>query len=517
MPAKKYPPRGQSYYPPTLRVSPSLDAALGWKILLVMPLMSVAYFTWIFLSSVPGDFGHMKLLPVIIGFTPFFLWALYDYKFGLLLTVMATPFLHAPIIPHGFTQGFGDLFAACSIIGYLLRHPNPSQWRDLWRREYIWLLLILAAAAVSLVFSPLLGMVLPYTIQYGLAEILGYSLAMLFMVILVHEIRSQRDFKAVIVAVAAATLIIILFSLAGVGLSVTCTINPQVTNLNPQVSNLLTTNGAIHSTFLNPNYHAAYLICILPFALWFYLNTLHVTWIRRLVFAGVILLILLVQLSMSRTGLVGLAILFLGWLAITRGKAGTKMLSIVFGLMLSITTQLWGYAIYFCHPAFVPNVVLNVNEIAIKDRIAFSLDTSKKLTTSINVREELAYNAVNLWRENPVTGVGAALMSNLSFAGGYRNRAHNVFLTTLAEQGIIGVSVWMGWFGCLATIVWRARRRINEQNSQLAFLALALTSVTATLMFMDALRVIYLWQIFALILVWPLNPHEESHISDDIR
>lgn len=470
--------------------------------LFVMLLMSVAYAVWIFLSNVPDGIGNWKFFPVIIVFGPLFLWALYKYKIGLLLTVFATPLLSAPIIPHGFTQGFGDLFAACSIIGYLLRHPNPSQWRDLWRREYLWLLLILAAAALSLVLTPVWGMKVPYGIKYGFAEIAGYSLAMLFMAILVNEVRSQRDFKAVMMAFAAALLMVVVFSLAGLGLSMTCTTNQQG-------GYLLTTNGAIHSTFMNPNYHAAYLVCVLPFALWFYLNTLHVRWIRRFVFAGVILLILLVQLSMSRAGLIGLAVLWLGWLAITYGKAGTKMMSIVFGLMLPLTFLFWGYAIYFCGP--------NIDQLSSKDRFEYSLETSKKPSTSLNVRIELAHNAINLWRENPVTGVGAALMSNFSFAGGYRNRSHNVVLTMLAEQGIIGFSVWMGWFVCLATIIWRSFRHMNEQSSQLAFLALAFTSVTVMLMFMDALRLIFLWQIFALILAWPSISNEESHISDDIR
>lgn len=470
--------------------------------LLVALLMAVAYAAWIFLSNDSNDHGHWELLPVIIGFVPLFLWALYDYRFGLLLAVMAAPLLSAPIIPHGFTQGFGDLFAACSIIGYVLRHPNPSQWRDLWRREYVWLGLILAAAAVSLVFTPVWGQQVPYGIKYGLAEIAGYSLAMTFLAILVHEMRSQNDFNVVLTAVAAAILVVVLFSLVGLGLSLTCAVNHLGWTL-------LSTNGAITSTFLNPNYHSAYLICVLPFALWFYLNTLPATWMSHLAFAGVILLILLVQLSMSRAGLIGLVVLWLGWLAITRGKVGTKMMSIAFGLMLPFTMLFWSYAIYFCQPSVV--------DMHFKDRIEFSMNYSKKITTSSSVRSQLARNAINLWRENPVTGVGAALMSNFSSVEGARNRAHNVLLTTLAEQGIIGVSVWMGWLGCLAMTVWRARRRINARGSQLAFLALALTAVGATSMFMDSLRVISLWQLCALILAWSVIPPKESHISDDIR
>jgi O-antigen ligase len=489
-------------YRPPFQPASSLDAVPRRRLLLVAIWMAVAYAVWIFLSQAPREHGYWELLPVIVGFAPLFLWALYDYRFGLLLAVMAAPLLNAPIIPHGFTQGFGDLFAACSIIGYLLRHPNPSQWRELWRPEYVWLGLILAAAAVSLIFTPVWGLQVPYGIKYGLAEIAGYSLAMAFLVILVHEVRSQNDFNTTLCAVAAAMLVVVLFSLVGLSLSITCTVSNDV-------QTLLTTNGAITSTFSNPNYHAAYLICVLPLALWFYLNVLRGTWKRHLAFAGVILLILLVQLSFSRAGWIGLVILWLGWLAITRWTKGTRMLSIVFGLMLPLTGMFWGYAIYACQP--------DIANMGIKDRLEFSRKQSKNITTSSGVRAQLALNAIKLWRENPVTGVGTALMSNFSFAGGSRNRAHNVLLTTLAEQGIVGASVWLGWLGCLAMAVWRARRRVSERGSQLAFLALALTGVVTTSMFMDSLRVISLWQLGALILAWSVIPHKESHVPDDTK
>ena len=184
-------------------------------------------------------------------------------------------------------------------------------------------------------------------------------------------------------------------------------------------------------------------------------------------------------------------------------------MSIMFGLMLPFTVLFWGYAIYVCQPALV--------DMDLKNRIQFAKNHSKNITTSSNVRLELAHNAINLWRENPVTGVGTALMANFSSAGGNNNRAHNVLLTTLAEQGIVGVSAWMAWLGCLGMIVWRARRRLAEQGNQLAFLALALVAVVATSMFMDSLRVISLWQLGALILAWSVISHKESHVSDDIR
>lgn len=488
---------------PNLQPAPSLDAVPLRTLLSVALWMAVAYGVWIFLSEAPGDHENWELLPVIIGFIPLFLWALYDYRFGLLLAVMAAPLLSAPIIPHGFTQGFGDLFAACSVVGYALRHPNPYQWLQLWRREYVWLVLILAAAAISLALSPVWGLEVQFGIKYGLAEIAGYCLAMAFLVVLVHEVRSEGDLNVVFRAVAAAALVVMLFSLAGLGLSLSCAYGSYI-GRTP-----LTTNGALTSTFLNPNYHAGYLVCVLPFALWFYLRTLLRTWSHHLAFAGVIFLIFLVQLSISRAGLVGLVIVWLGWLAITRWQRGTRMMSIVFGLLLPLTSIFWGYAIYACQP--------DIGDLDLKARLEYARHHAKDITTSSGVRSQLAFNAIKLWRENPVTGVGTALMSNFSSVEGKNNRAHNVLLTTLAEQGIVGASVWMGWLGCLAMVVWRARRRLADRSNQLAFLALALAGVAATSMFMDSLRVISLWQLGALILAWSAIPHKESHAPDDIR
>lgn len=465
--------------------------------------MAVAYWPWLSLREVYGDHGFWALLPVVLGFTPLAVKALFDYRFGLLLAIVAAPFLVSPPIPHGFTQGFGDLFAACAVTGYLLRHPHPRQWRGLWRREYLWLLLILVAAGLSLALSPVWGKVVSFGIKYSLAEIAGYILAMAYLVLLVHEVRDRLDARGVLYAVAAALLIVVLFSLASLIWSFNC-----IGGYTTQTA--LTLNGALTASFSNPNYLAGYILTVLPLALWFYLRAQPHGWTRYVAATLVLLLVFFVQTTISRAGFVGLVTIWVGWLAITRWKKESRMMTVVFGMMLPMTFAFWSYPTYNCHPSNYPDDSNEPNTSGtgrpIKEsieRMKFAAGVSKGFGDGgVSVRMELAKNAVEAWLKHPITGVGAALLPNYSSVDGQINRAHNVALTVLAEQGIIGLLVWTGWLGSLLAIFWRARRQLAGSNHASAFLLLALIVVTVQSMFMDYYRVIWVWQLGALVLAW---------------
>lgn len=491
---------------------------ISLKTLLVTALwMALAYGPWLILREIHGDHGPWALLPVILGFTPLALWALYDYRLGLLLAIVAAPLLTAPLIPHGFTQGFGDLFAACAVIGYFLRHPDPREWRCLWRREYVWLVLILAAAFLSLAASPVWGQEVTYGIKYSLAEIAGYTLAMTYLVVLVHEVRDRLDIKVVLYAVAAAILIVALFSLASLVWSLSC-VGGYTTRT------ALTTNGALSGTFSNPNYQAGYLVTVLPFALWFYLRAPQRSWTRYFAAAAALLMIFFVQATISRGGFVGLVAIWIGWLATTRWEKGSRMMTVVFGLMLPMTVALWSVPTFNCHPSNYSGdssqqVKVDSSQ-QIKDsiqRIKFAASVSKGLGGGgISVRIELARNAITAWRDHPITGVGTALLSNYSSVDGQINRAHNVMLTVLAEQGIVGLLAWTGWLGSLLAVFWRVHRQAAERGHPSAFLLLAFIGVVVQSMFMDYYRVILIWQLAALVLAWgaiAFDPNKERVVQ----
>lgn len=496
------------------RVSSKLSEISPKTLLATALWMAIAYGPWLLLREIHSDHGYWALLPVVVGFIPLAVWSLYDYRVGLLLAIIAAPLLSAPPIPHGFTQGFGDLFAVCAVVGYVLRHPDPREWRRLWRREYIWLLLILTAAFLSLAVSPVWGRPVAYGVKYSLAEIAGFTLAMAYLSVLVNEVRGRLDVKVVLYAVAAAILLVVLYSLVSLGWSLTCTGGYGALTA-------FTTNGAISATFSNPNYQAGYLLMVIPGVLWFYLRAQRRSLARYVSAVTALLLIFFVQATISRAGLVGLFVIWFGWLLITRWEKGSRMMTVVFTMMLPVTFAFWWYPNYMCHPSnlggstefakgdvtqLVKRDISQLTKGDVSERIKFAANVSKGFDAGghggVSTRVKLGRNAISVWRDHPITGVGPALLSNYSSVDGQINRAHNVMLTVLAEQGIVGLMVWSGWLASLFAIFWRLRPQLAERGHPSAFLLLAFIGVVVQSMFMDYYRVIWIWQLGALVLAW---------------
>lgn len=486
--------------------SPRLLSALGevsWRVLLLTALwMALWYAVWLWLRDTHGDHGMLALLPVFVGFTPLLLWGLYDFRLGLLFSVLASPLLIAPPIPHGFTQGFGDLFAISSIVGFMLRNTFSIRWGRFRQSNFAWLILVLVSAFVSMALSSVWGQEVQYGIKYSLAEIAGIGLVIFYLMVLVHEIRDRRDFIAVLHAVLAAVLIVILFSLASLNMSKDC-----IGGFGART--ILTVNQAITSTFGNPNYHASYLVMAIPMILFFFSRAERGTIGRYAWGAMVVLLVFLVQATMSRSGLIGLVVIWLGWLAIMRWRPGTRGISVAIGLMLPMTPMLWWYPGCTCSDMPAQFCRFNISSTVSVESITA---IPPKFHYGANVRLELLQNAFNIWQDNPITGVGIGLMGNYSSIEGIANRSHNVILTTLAEQGILGVLAWGGWWMSLAAVFWynRWRMQISSLDYGLAFLALSFTVMSVQSLFLDYYRVLWIWQLGALILTWPLIGNDEN-------
>lgn len=460
-----------------------------------------AYGLWLVLRETRGEDDPVAMLSVIAAFSPLAFWALYDYRFGLMLAVVAGPLLIAPTIPHGFTQGFGDLFAACAVLGYFWRHPRPSEWKSLWRREYVWLILIVASAAISVALSPARDGLHLYGVKYGIAEIAGLALAGGYLVVLVGHMRDRRDVATMLYAVVAALSVVLFFSMASLVWSTNC-----IGGYGKQTA--LTVNGAVTSTFSNPNYAAGFLLAALPFVLWSYTRATPYSRARCGAVVSALFIVVVVQATLSRMGLVGLIMLCVGWIVITRWRRGTRMVSVVFALALPITIAIWWFPTYNCDPTDSGDII---------ERIGVAARASKGMGgDGVSVRIELAKNALAAWRDHPVTGVGTALLSNYSSVNGVRNRAHNIFLTVLAEQGLLGVAVWSGWLVSLLAVFWR-QEHVSPGDQSSSFLLLAFCSVLVQAMFMDHYRVIWIWQLSALVLSWgaiaTVQNKEEKRVS----
>ena len=80
------------------------------------------------------------------------------------------------------------------------------------------------------------------------------------------------------------------------------------------------------------------------------------------------------------------------------------------------------------------------------------------------------------------------------------NRGHNVILTILAVQGIVGIMAWTGWLASFLAVFWHARRQLAESVHPSEFLFLAFVGMVVQSMVMDFSRSIWLWQLSALIL-----------------
>ena len=540
--------------------------------------MAICYGAWLWLRIETGEHSLAAVSSVVIGFGPFMLWGLLDYRMGLLLTVVATPFLVAPPVPHGFTQGFGDLLAVCTVIGYLVRNPIPKKWIRLWRSSYIWLVFVLIVATVSLLAAPSPDTADEMTIKHGLAEIAGYCLAFAYLVLLVGEIKSMQDGYAVLLAIGVAVLVTLCYVLVSAEVFRTCVGGYYGS------AKALSSNQGIASTFGSTNYHASYILATLPLALLVYLRSRFSRLINSLSLIVVVLLVFGVQASLSRAGLLGLLLVWLGWLVATRWRAGTRMMSILLGMMLPLSVLVWWYPGCACNDA--PPWVCTPLYIAKQEVFRQSAEKQKqveqkqaeqkqpeqkqaeqkqveqkqaeqkqaeqkqveqkqveqkqaeqkqaeqksialaqgivvaavkhKLTPKGNsdaTRLQLINNAIAAWRDHPLTGVGVGLMSNYSIAGQQSNRAHNMVLTLLAEQGLFGVIAWGGWWLALALIFWRQRQDLFQRGHPAIFLFTSFVTMTMISMFADQYRVIWLWQLSALIVSFSKMKPDKGNIK----
>ncbi|WP_166642269.1 O-antigen ligase family protein [Paludibacterium purpuratum] len=532
----------------------------SYAILNICLWAGIWYVLWIWIRWHHGASSFHALATVTIGFLPLALLALWNYKYGLLITIATTPLFIAPTIPHSFTQGFGDLEAACTITGYFLRSFQSREWRSLWKNNYIWLLAILVAASISLINSPLQGKTLRYGIKYGVAEIFGYILVMTFMVLLSHEIKNREKLETILQSTLASLITAIALAVAGIWASAIC-----VGGYGAQT--MLTSNGYLIASFDNPNYFSNFLIYTLPISLYFSIKFSEHKWKKTGYQALALMQILLVQATGSRSGLIGLVAIYIGWLIITRLRPKTRIFTAMFTLCLPLTLLVWWLPACTCGEAqagicvpaqFLPfnnsdrafsapsipstnrgSVFslpvsppaghgslssLSVAPTAIHDRALSTPsipDEVEQLTTKSQkgltspVRLGLLLNAVKVWKQNPFTGVGVGLLPNISTVDHQVNRAHSVFLTTLAEQGILGLMTWLGWLCTIGLSLWRARASSNITDSLPSFLLLTYVSAGTQALFFDQNRVIWLWQFSAIaIAVYVMTQREQGPHSN---
>lgn len=480
------------------------EAKLG-RMLCVSLWLALFYAAWLWLAKSQGEQSVPALIAIALGFLPPLLYSVYDYRYGLLLTIVTAPWLMAPIIPHSFTQGFGDWFAIATITGFICCNARPKDLLRTYCRWHLWLLALLAAAIVSLV-PPLLGGAVIH-LKYGLADIAGITLNFLYLIVLVSSIQSRSDFLAIIMMVLISCFIVALYALAGTYGVAVCYGGYYGGHM------LLTLNQSLVSTFGDPNYFAAYVVTALPLLLLVWMRTLRSgSWNNALGAFLILVTVFFIQAAMSRAAMGVLMMVYAGWLCISRFRKKTRIFSILFLLMIPVTYLVWWYPACTCpdrNPSYCPfgdfsELKQSEDLLRIGSMVDYTRTPKAEGGWGDKTRMQILEEAVELWRHHPITGVGIGLMGQRPTTSGVSQRAHNVLLTTLAEQGLLGAAIWGGWVHFLVRRLWRHRPKIAAHRDVYWSLALAGVVTLAFSMFMDFYRMLWIWQLAALILAWPV-------------
>jgi O-antigen ligase len=197
----------------------------------------------------------------------------------------------------------------------------------------------------------------------------------------------------------------------------------------------------------DPNALAIYALCSLAFLplvqkLW---RNNWQFWLTS--FMGVFQIII-VFLTMSKTGFLALGFLILLWVSFYKAKAVRRNLIIVIGFLLVLT--------FFTSADFWESMY-------------------KTITSGVLEKEGTMGDRYLYWQaaflafsSAPIWGIGVGqfqwLSMKLSFIEGGANVAHNVYLTILAESGIVGLLLFLGWMTLALHRFWVLSRRGQTEN-----------------------------------------------------
>ncbi len=208
----------------------------------------------------------------------------------------------------------------------------------------------------------------------------------------------------------------------------------------------------------NANIFAMYLNIGIAFTLYFIVSS-HLSRIARLAMVGVmILLMLAVVLSISRSG----AIAF-----------GTMMVfSIIFyNKLAAVKTEIERRRNLY-NLAFIIIVILAAALIVIPPQYWSILEETRQVVAqgaeadrgTFGVRLELWQESLQLWRTSPITGIG---IGRFFVASGHV--VHNMYLQVLSELGIVGFTFLVGWLGAIVYNLLHTMYR--SDNKELVSLA----------------------------------------------
>jgi O-antigen ligase len=271
----------------------------------------------------------------------------------------------------------------------------------------------------------------------ALNRFLGLVAATALLFAVIELCRGQRQSALVVGGAVAGLLLTALFGvfqkLAGQTSSAGVVIEGEVV-------------GRIAGAFSHPNQFAGYLIILIPVAGAVAATRAAPAGLRVLGGAALVLALAALAFSFTRGAILGLVGGSLLWLAVVRPRTA---------LIVAVVVAVGGIAL-------APG--------ALKERL------QDPAGGDVGLRADLWQGALDIYRESPVLGVGlgnfgegySRLPAQLS-TGTQRRLLHqkqllvpphanNLFLTILAEEGIIGALAFLGLIGSALTVCLRASR-----------------------------------------------------------
>jgi len=198
--------------------------------------------------------------------------------------------------------------------------------------------------------------------------------------------------------------------------------------------------GAEGGFFENPNDLALNLVAFLPLAMMYVKRPGAI--IKRLMSAGIAVLMLgAIVFTKSRSGMLGMAAMFTVYLLATRSLKPAVILGLVVGALLVV-------------PAMPQSFW---------DRMESITDADKDTTGSREERRQLMEQAVTVFLQNPITGIGAGQFQNYGPPGQAKKWrvTHNAYLQVAAELGIFGLLFFLYIVFKAFSAAWWTRQHLN--------------------------------------------------------
>lgn len=356
--------------------------------------------------TLPLVFGLMfsvlyNILPMnyfgasIIGFLGLII-ILYDIRWGIIAAVFVLPFL-----PDMLGLLFMYSLVGVYLFNNIFKEHNPITKSSIDMPIILFGILIVISTVTSINF---MGSVRDLALHLG-----GLS----FVFVMVNSIKNKEDFNVIMTVLVFSATLVALYGLYQYVVGV------EIEKAWLDVENNPDVKVRVFSVFNNPNILAEYLIMLIPISVGLFWQTTKLS--KKILFLGTTLIMILAMvLTLSRGGWIGFAFSALVFILLVEKR-----------LLLSIVPITLG-AVYLL-PQTIINRILSIGNLA---------DSSNAY------RIKIWEITLDIIRDNFLIGVGFGhLPFKQTFESYIRTmptfHAHNTYLQTAAEMGIIGLLVFL--------------------------------------------------------------------------